>query len=267
MAGDKINKNKTGAAHWLLNMGRKIAFADYERTETLQDILTRKPGLPSAGQVEAMILKRSETIKLWNNVVPLCFGFIPVCLLWAIPLFKESLSSFQIGAIIAMIMLTVGCYLLTFYNDSIRFRSNLAYVKQQLLAALSKESPIPMEQDARVIAMPIPKGSIPLFLLSELIKKEAGFSNIFNAPVEEIMPFCKKMFGFDEKNFKKMLSQYRRPQDIVLDRENARTTHANYLDLAVQYYNAIGEPSLAQQAISLQAYLNNTTLRSERKMK
>lgn len=67
-----------------------------------------------------------------------------------------------------------------------------------------------------------------MFLLNELLKKEVGHSNIFNASVDEVMPFCKKMIGFDEKNFKKVLSQYRRRDDIVLDTENARTTHIGF---------------------------------------
>jgi len=271
MANDKFVQDKTRGVSWFLNISRKIASTDFEHTAYLEQMISQQLKSTSPGEIAAAIHKRSESIRLWYQVIPLFFAFIPLWLVWTIPLFKEALPSSQIIIILAAILLSAICYLVTFYKDGVHFLGNLTHVRQNLLWKLKKDSSEsianhPVQQEVPMI-IPVPKGSIPQFLLEQLVRREAKYPNIFDAPIDEAIPFVKGMIGFNEKNFRKTMMQYRRREDIRLDQENARSTHNNYLEKIIRYYHATGDAVLERHAISLQTYLNRTVLVVERKNK
>lgn len=262
MIHDTKGQKKAKPVNWLCAVSNIITFAQYENIGRLQAAISPIPDATKPGQIEAIAFKRGEAIKLWHRFLPLCILFVPLWLICIACLYNEPLPNLQSVGVLYMIGVSAIAYLLTFYRDSLRYQSHLIEARQNLLSVFNQEAAPVAPQDMRTHTIPIPKGCIPMFLLNELLKKEAGHSNIFNASVDEVMPFCKKMIGFDEKNFKKVLSQYRRRDDIVLDTENARTTHIGYLDILIQHYHVIGEKVLEQQAIALQTFLNRTPLKA-----
>jgi hypothetical protein len=262
MIHDAKEQKEAKPVNWLRLIGNNIAFVQYENIGRLQAAISLIPNATTPGHIEAIAFKKREAINLWHRFLPLYILFIPLWLICIACLYNEPSPNLQSVVVLCMIVISAIAYLLTFYRDSLRYQSHLIEARENLLIRFNKEVAQLPRQEIRTQTMPIPKGCIPMFLLNELVKKEAGYSSIFNASVDEVMPFCKKMIGFDEKNFKKVLPQYRRRDDIVLDTENARTTHIGYLDILIQHYQVIGENALEQQAIALQTFLNRTPLKA-----
>ena len=109
-------------------------------------------------------------------------------------------------------------------------------------------------------ALPGPgKGSILLFLLKELIKKESGQPNIFSGDLHETILLYADLSGCRPKNILSKTKYYKSRKSLILGTENARTTHRKYLEKLLRHYKAIGDNVLYKGAEDLLAYVVNNS--------
>jgi hypothetical protein len=109
-------------------------------------------------------------------------------------------------------------------------------------------------------ALPQPgKGAIPLFLLHELIKREAHRPNICSGDIHETVLLHADLSGRRPKNILSRLKNYKSRRSIILATENSRTTHRQYLEKLRQHYLAIGDVELAKGAEDLLLFIQNNS--------
>jgi len=103
------------------------------------------------------------------------------------------------------------------------------------------------------------KGTIPMYLLGELIKYECGRPSIFSGDLHETVLLFSDLSGRRPKNILGKAKYYRSRKSIRLDSENARTTHRKYLEKWMHHYQAIGDDISTQKAEELLVLIGNTS--------
>ena len=101
------------------------------------------------------------------------------------------------------------------------------------------------------------KGVLPTLLLHELIMKECNRPNIYNGDIHKTTLYYSRISGCRQKNILSRTKHYKTRQSIDLATPNARSTHRKYLEILLQYYDAIGEDTLYKQAENLQSFIES----------
>src|SRR6185437_3159038 len=99
------------------------------------------------------------------------------------------------------------------------------------------------------------KGALPTYFLHELLKKECNRLNIYDGDIHKTTLYCAHISGCKQKNILSKAQHYKTRQSINLSTPNARSTHRKYLEILLQYYDAICDDTLYKQAEDLQAFI------------
>lgn len=128
--------------------------------------------------------------------------------------------------------------------------------KPELLPCLVDSSPA----DLLISSRPA-KGTIILFLLDELIKKECNRPNIHRDDIHITIKCFAHASGCQPRNILKQVQSYASRNSIKLGTPNVRTTHLKYLDTLIEHYKEIGDNELYKQAEKLQFFIDNSANR------
>jgi hypothetical protein len=99
------------------------------------------------------------------------------------------------------------------------------------------------------------KGTISIYLLDELIKRECGRPNIHSGDIHKSTIYFTYISGCRPKNIHDKAKFYFNRESMNLSTPNARSTHRKYLEVLLEYYDEIGDNALYNQAEDLQSFI------------
>jgi len=246
----------------------------------LLKIIERRPGANGPHTLQYAIDGRKREIQWGFLYLPLLAFSIPGLLLMVGALISQNHRLFYLTiAVIISLVFVFRSFCSIQYLEFYRVTCSAAdaILKDQLVNLLPAKTPMlppseirtqigqldlrptedaDSEDDEYALSHP-GKGTIPLFLLNELIKKEAGRPNIYNGNLQETVLLHVDLSGCRAKNIVNKAKYYRSRKFIPLGTENARTTHRKYLDKLLRHYQAIGDAELTKVAEDLLIYIDS----------
>lgn len=108
------------------------------------------------------------------------------------------------------------------------------------------------------------KGTISIYLLDELIKRECGRPNIHSGDIHKSTKYFAYISGCRPKNILDKTKYYFSRESINLSTPNARSTHRKYLEMLLEYYDEIGDNTLYKRAEDLQSFIEIRPVRKNR---
>ena len=246
----------------------------------LLKVIERRPGAYGPHTLQYAIDRRKREIQWGFLYLPILAFSIPGLLLLIGALISQNHRLFYLTmAVIISLVFVFRSFCSTQYLEFYRITCSAADAiwKERLGNSVHAKPPLlpPSEIKTQVGQLDLPpvgdadseddedalshpgKGAIPLLLLNELIKKEAGRPNIYNGNIQETVLLHVDLSGCRAKNILSKAKYYRSRKFVPLGTENARTTHRKYLEKLLRHYQAIGDTELSKWAEDLLVYVDS----------